>query len=180
MSQLKLYIASSIDNYIAMPNGNIDWLTSLPAPKNGDYGYGELLNSIESTIMGRHTYEEILGFGVEWPYPNFQTYVVTSNQELSITTPKTQIIDSNELVALIQQLKQNNKKDIWLIGGGQLIVFCLEHQLIDQMILTKVPIILGKGIPLFPPQPTKSNWELTKTEAFDTGLVNLTYQLKND
>jgi dihydrofolate reductase len=73
-----LYIATSIDGFIARPDGNLDWLTSTPMPESGDYGYTALLESTDTIIMGRKTYDELIGFGGEWPYSGFNTYVVSN------------------------------------------------------------------------------------------------------
>lgn len=177
MSSIKLYIATTIDGYIARPDGNIDWLTSLPYPENGDYGYTDLLNSIEAAIMGRKTYEEMLGFGIEWPYKNLKTYIVTSDKDYQVATPNTFVIHS-DLKKTVIEIKSKAHKDIWLIGGGQLISSFLENNLLEQMILTIVPKILGEGIRLFPDRTKESDWKITKVEPFTTGLVNLTYDIQ--
>ena len=174
MNQVKLYIAASLDGYIARPDGNLDWLNTIPAPDTGDYGYADLLNSIGTTIMGRKTYEEVIGFGVEWPYGDLHSYVVTSDPGFQVSTPNT-FVQNGDLNAFIRKLKDRSDKDIWLIGGGRLITHFLNHGLIDRMILTLVPIILGDGIPLFPDRPKESNWTLAEVKSYNTGLVNLTY-----
>ena len=178
MSKVVLYIASSIDGYIAGPKGELDWLNAIEAPKKGDYGYSELLNRTDTIIMGRKTYDMIIGFGIDWPYPNHKSYVITTDTNYVASSPKTEVIDT-DINELVSQLKLNNKKDIWLMGGGQLIVHFLKESLLDEMILTSVPVMLGKGIPLFPSNEKSSNWSLSKSEVFDTGLVNNTYTVKS-
>lgn len=175
MSKIILYIAKSLDGYIAKPNGDLEWLTSFPAPASGDYGYAALLDSIDTIIMGRKTYHELLGFGIEWPYSGFNTYIVTSNKALEIKSPDTFLITEN-IAERVAELTKKATKNIWLVGGGELVTAFLDHALIDTMIISIVPTILGEGIPLFAGKPTSSNWVLTNTEAFNTGLVNLTYQ----
>lgn len=174
MNIIKLYIATTIDGYIAKPDGNLDWLTSLPYPESGDYGYQDLLNSIGTTIMGRKTYEEVLGFGIEWPYSDLNSYIVTSNPNYEVKTPNT-IAISPDLKDFISEIKETADKDIWLIGGGQLISAFLDNNLIDKMTITIVPKILGDGIRLFPNKTKESDWKLVQVEQFTTGLVNLTY-----
>jgi dihydrofolate reductase len=175
MSIIKLYIATTIDGYIAKPDGNLDWLTSLPEPESGDYGYQDLLNSIESIIMGRITYEEVLGFGIEWPYNDFKTYIVTNDSKYMVKTPETFVLNA-DFKDSVTDMKSKAEKDIWLVGGGKLISAFLENNLIDQMILTIVPKILGEGIRLFPGRTKESDWTLTEVKPFNTGLVNLTYE----
>jgi dihydrofolate reductase len=170
-----LYIATSLDNFIAKPDGNIDWLTSFPQPSEGDYGYQSLLYSIETIVMGRKTYEELMRFGGDWPYSNLVTYVISSNPNFEVTTPNTFLITS-DFPEFIGNLKKNSSKHCWIVGGGALITEFLNYNLIDEMIISIIPIILGEGIPLFPNKPIESSWKLIKTEAFETGVVNLTYQ----
>ncbi len=174
MSSIKLYIASTLDGYIAKPDGNIDWLTSLPYPENSDYGYSDLISSIEATIMGRTTYEDILNMDMEWPYAGLNSYIVTRNPGYQTQT-ETTFTAGSDIEKLANDLKAKATKDIWLIGGGQLISAFLEKDLVDQMILTLVPLNLGEGIRLFPGKTPEVHWKLSQVEQFSTGLVNLTY-----
>lgn len=170
-----LYIATSLDNYIAKPDGNLDWLTSFPQPSTGDYGYQALLDSTESIVMGRKTYEELMSVVDEWPYSEFLTYIVTSNPAFEVQSPNTFVI-SNDLPDFIENLKIRSSKNVWIVGGGNLITELVNLELIDTMILSIVPTILGEGIPLFPNNPKESSWKLANVEKFDTGLINLTYE----
>lgn len=175
MSKVILYIATSLDGFIARPDGNIDWLNSIPNPEVGDYGYSELLSTIGSTIMGRKTYEEVMGFGVEWPYTGLDSYIMTSDENLKIQSPDTYIFTDN-IKDLIVEIRKKSTRDIWLIGGGQLVTAFLNEGLIDKMIISIIPKIIGEGIPLFAGTPLESHWKLLKSEPYDTGVVNLTYE----
>lgn len=175
MIKTVLYIATSLDGFIARPDGNIDWLTSIPSPQEGDYGYAELLNSIGTTIMGRKTYEKIIGFGVDWPYIGLDSYVLTSDKALKIQSPETYLLTEN-IKDFITEIKTKTNKDIWLIGGGQLIRSFINEGLLDKMIITVIPKIIGEGIPLFADNPKETNWKLIEAKPFDTGVVNLTYE----
>lgn len=178
MAKTVLYIAISLDGYIAKPDGNLDWLTSFPAPKKGDYGYIELLNSIETTIMGRKTYEEIIGFGIEWPYTEYDSHIVTTNKNLKIQSPNTYIL-SDRLVDFLIERKKRATKDIWLIGGGQLVSKFINEGLLDRMIITIIPKIIGDGIRLFPNNTAETDWRLAEVKTFDTGAINLIYEKIN-
>ena len=175
MIKTVLYIASSLDGFIARPDGNIDWLTSIPSPQTGDYGYAEFLSSIGTTIMGRKTYNEIIGFGVEWPYIGLDSYVVTRDKELNIQSPETYLL-TEKIKDFVAETKSKTNKDIWLIGGGQLITTFINEGLLDKMIITVIPKIIGEGIPLFAGKPKETNWKLIEAKSFDTGVVNLTYE----
>lgn len=174
MKNCKLYIACSIDGFIAREDGSLDWLDAIPNPDQLDYGYQSFYNSIDTIVMGRKTYEEVLGFGVDWPYPDSKTYVLSS-KSIEIKTENTYLINE-PLEYKIKKWKNNKGKDIWVVGGGELISSMLDLGLIDEMLLTITPVILGSGIPLFPNNPKETKFELVKTEAFDTGFVNLTYE----
>ena len=159
MPKTVLYIATSLDGFIARPDGNLDWLTSIPKPQTGDdYGYTELLNSIGTTIMGRKTYDEIIGFGVDWPYVGLNSFVVTTNKDLKIQSPDTYTLTGN-LKDFVTDLKRKTEKDIWLIGGGRLTT-----------------TFVNEGLPLFADKPKETNWKLTEAKSFDTGVVYLTYE----
>lgn len=177
MNKTTLYIATSLDGKIARKDGSLDWLFSLPNPNQIDHGYADFLSNIGTTIMGRKTYNEIIGFGVDWPYQGMNSYVVTTSKDFKPTTPDTFSI-ATDLNDFIDNLKIGGEKDIWLIGGGQLIASFLEKKILDRMILTIIPTIIGEGIPLFPNSNEDTNWELVNVEQFETGVVNLTYDRK--
>jgi dihydrofolate reductase len=177
MSKTTLYIATTLDGKIARKDGSLDWLFALPNPNQIDHGYGQFLSTIGATVMGKNTYKEIIGFGVDWPYVGMNSYVVTTDKDLKSTTPDTFIVAAS-LTDFVNDLKKKNEKDIWLIGGGQLIASFLDNKLLDRMILTLIPTTIGEGIPLFPEIAKETNWTLTNVERFETGVVNLTYDRK--
>ena len=175
MKKIKLYIATSLDGYIARPDGSLDWLNALPNPEQSDFGYHEFYDTIDTVVMGRVTYEEILGFDVPWPYANCQAYVVTSHTDYEITTENTSVLSIDQ-IRDAKTMIQTGEKDVWIVGGGQLITACLNYAMIDEMIISIIPIILGEGIQLFPNHPKETKLTLIKHEAYSNGLVNLTYQ----
>ena len=177
MSKTTLYIATTIDGKIARNDGSLDWLYALPNPNQIDHGYADFLSTIGTTIMGKKTYNEILGFGVEWPYQNITSYVATTDENYKTITPDTFPLKSN-IIDFVNELKTKSEKDTWLIGGGQLITYFLNNDLLDKMILTIIPTIIGEGISLFPDNPKETIWKLENVEKFETGVVNLTYERK--
>jgi dihydrofolate reductase len=178
MAKIILYIASSLDGYIAKPDGNLDWLNTIPPPKaGGDYGYSNFLRRIGPMVMGRKTYETILGFGGEWPYEGHSSYVVTRQNHLVLQSPETSVL-SGDWVNQMKRIKQESNKDIWLIGGGELITAFINGDLLDEIILTLIPKLIGDGIPLFAGKTLESEWELKGSIPYDTGLVSLTYTKK--
>ncbi len=175
MTEIKLFIAATIDGFIARDDGSLDWLDSLPNPNKIDHGYAEFYKDIGTVVIGRKTYEEVLGFGVEWPYANCKTYVVTSKDNYRTQTENTEVINSIS-AQNIEVIKTASAKDIWVVGGGEIITGFLNYNLIDEVILCIIPVILGKGIPLFPNNPRETLFELKKSEQFETGAVALHYK----
>jgi dihydrofolate reductase len=177
MKKIQLYIAVTLDGFIARENGSLDWLLELPNPNKIDHGYGDFIKAVDTLIMGRKTYDVVLGFGIDWPYANCKTYVVTGNPDYKVSTENTFLL--HELhTGVIDGLKSESQKNIWVVGGGDLISQFLNEDAMDEMVLCMIPIILGKGIPLFPNEPMETKFDLVKAESFETGIVNLTYRRK--
>jgi dihydrofolate reductase len=93
MADTVLYIAASLDGYIARQDGSLDWLENLPNPDQTDHGYAAFLDTIGTVVMGRTTYEQVLGFGGEWPYATMDTKVVTSRKDFNAGTPSTEVVN---------------------------------------------------------------------------------------
>jgi dihydrofolate reductase len=189
MPKIKLFIATTLDGFIARENGSLDWLEGsgdgdqasteeTPSDQEKhDGGYGKFIADIDVLIMGRKTYEKVLDLGVEWPYSDQKTYVVTSNKDYKTKTDNTFVLNElNEKV--IEEMKTISKKNIWLVGGGQLITEFINHDAVDEMTITIIPIILGKGIRLFTDDTQETKLELVDTESWGSGMVNLTYKKK--
>ena len=173
MKKVKLYIAVSIDGYIARPDGDLEWLTGFPNPSKTDYGYKDFFASVNTVIMGNRTYQDILLMDVLWPYKDMETYVVTHHTQE--TKDNIRFISEN-VVETISELRKKDGKDIWLVGGGQLISILLSADLVDEMHITFIPVILGNGIPLFPNSPKESQWSLLENKTFDNRVLQINYQ----
>ncbi len=170
MRKIVLFIASSLDGYIARPQGEIDWLFT-----DEDYGYSDFFKSIDMILMGRKTYEQILTFG-EYPYHEKKSYVLTRNLNLSA---EQDVVIVTNLDSLVNELRLLDGKNIWLVGGSVLIHDCLEKHLINEIILSIHPIVLGEGIPLFANPTTATDLRLTGCQAYSSGLVQLSYDVVN-
>ena len=177
MAQIKLYIASSLDGYVAREDGSLDWLEGHPNPDKLDYGYHDFVLGIDTVVMGRNTYDEILGFGVDWPYADCTSYIITSDITYQPKTERTIIVNQLD-ESLITMMKEQSEKGVWLVGGGQLITEFLNMEAIDEIQLFIIPIIIGKGIPLFPNGPKESNFDLTEAKAYSNGVAGLFYARK--
>ncbi len=177
MSRIQCYIAQSIDGYIARPKGEIDWLDIIPIPENSDLGYGEFYSNIDTVIMGRKTYDEVMGFGVPWPYADAKCYIVTSDTTYQANTPNTHLVHKIDQ-EFIDQLREQSNQNIWLIGGGSLVSAFMKLDALDDLLLSIIPIVLGEGISLFPDKPKETQFDLKKVDDFGNGAVMLTYSKK--
>lgn len=165
-----VFIATSIDGYIADNNGNIDWLHSIPNPDNIDMGYNKLMKNIDALIMGRNTFETVCSFDMDWPYT--KKVFVLSNSLKEVPKgykDKIELINGTlkEIVTCI-----NNKGFYQLyIDGGKTIQSFLEEDLIDEMTITTIPIVLGGGIPLFNNLTKKLRFNAVETKLYLNSIV---------
>jgi dihydrofolate reductase len=166
MRKVILYIAASLDSYIARENGDVDWLFA-----DQDYGYYDFLAGIEITLMGNETYKKMLSFGDEFHYKEQTNYVFTKNTK-PMEAEYVKFING-DIISFVNSLKNEEGKDIWLIGGGLINTIMLNAGIIDEMVLSIHPVILGKGIKLFEGEALETNFKLTDTKTFDSGLVQL-------
>lgn len=173
MRKIKLFIAMTLDGYIATLDDSLDWLMKING--EGDNGYGDFMKDIDTVIMGRTTYDWVMNeMNDDYPYKEQVSYVYTHQPRDNTAY----IIYTAEAIhSLGERLKRTSGKDIWIVGGGQLICDFLEAGLVDEMTLTISPVLLGKGIRLFPEGGYESEWHLTKTETFNQ-FVNVHYRKK--
>lgn len=174
MKKIKLYVATSIDGYIADKTGGLDWLSGFPITTEFNYGYGEFFDSVDTVIMGGKTYRDILNMDIIYPYKNKATYVITRNNT-ALSAKQVYFISEN-IIGNISKLQTSKGKDIWLVGGGEIVSLFLDYELIDELILTLIPITLGTGIPLFPKHSKESKWIAIKTQKFENGVVQIKYE----
>jgi len=166
-----VFIAMSIDGFIAAENDNLDFL-QLVEQEGEDYGYNEFHNSIDTVIMGRKTYDKIVSFDVPFPHSNKECYILTNNKELQ--SPSVQYY-SNKVEALIAQLKSKAGKNIFVDGGAQIVQLLLQKQLIDEFIISIIPTIVGSSTTLFKKGITPQHYQLVSAKSFSKGLVQLHY-----
>ena len=169
---IKLYIAMSVDGFIADEQGGVAWLEAAAAPDT-DYGYGDFLNSVDSLIMGRRTYDQVLGFG-PWPYTSKQTFIITHQPPAE--NPHNATFLGGDIRDVVRTIEQTGSGDTWLVGGGELIAEFRRYQLIDEYHLAMPPILLGAGIPLFPGNLPREDLELLDSRSFPGGFVSMIYR----
>ncbi|MEM9540743.1 MAG: dihydrofolate reductase family protein [Cyanobacteria bacterium P01_E01_bin.42] len=167
---VSLFIASSLDGYIARQSGAVDWLFT-----DADYGYTEFFAGIDTVIMGRKTYQQILQFG-DYPYSEKQSFVL-SDTLVSQKDDNVEFIGRNS-EDLLERLRESS--EVWLVGGGEAIAYFLKHHWIDRLILSVHPIILGEGIPLILRDANlETQLELYETKTYESGLLQISYHLVN-
>lgn len=175
MRNIILYIAASLDGYIARDDHSLDWLPTPDAAQNLDYGYTEFFDSIDTTIMGKRTYDIVRQHGVENPYPDKKNYVFTRSAR-HLSTDDIEFV-SGDVISFTQSLKAQKGKDIWLVGGGDLNTLFLNYDLIDRIILAVIPTVLGGGIPLFARGGRETQFRLANAQHWtETGVVQMTYE----
>ena len=167
MRKIKLFIASSLDGHIAREDGSVDWL-----PEHTKSGYDEFYKTVDTVVMGRRTYEQILTFGA-YPYEGKKSYVFTSNTDQKNDENVEFVSDTKEIP---KELLLSSGKNVWLVGGADIISFFLNNDLVDEVILSVIPVVLGKGISLFKNIQKEIKLELTKTTQYDE-LVELHYMV---
>ncbi|GGA37755.1 dihydrofolate reductase family protein [Paenibacillus physcomitrellae] len=157
--EVVLYVAISLDGYLAREDGSVDWLDQVEGD-GGDNGYSEFYRTIGSLVMGRSTYEVVLQLSEEFLYAGKPVYVFTSGAE-GITPNEHVVFTDESLEVVTERLKAVSEGDIWLVGGGKLVKGYLEADLIDRVELAVIPEVLGAGIPLFPKGVPGTKFRLT-------------------
>ncbi len=164
MKKLILYVATSLDGYIARKNGSVDWLEKYEKGKE-DYGYNEFLESIGTIILGNTTFKQFKA-----PYPNKKCFVFSrknTGKFDNITYVNDNVKDFFEGLS--------NDQNVWLVGGAKIASEFLKNNLIDEFIITVIPVVLGEGISLFAEGCGEHNLKLQKIKNYDSGVVQLFY-----
>lgn len=173
-----VFIATSLDGYIADKNGSIDWLHSIPNPDNDDMGYMEFTNGIDALVMGRITFETVIGFDVPWPY-NKPVFVLSNRlKEIPESYKDKAFLVKGTLTEVLKQIHRKGFGKLYIDGGTTISNF-LKEDLIDEMVLTTIPILLGGGSRLFGELPNELKFELTGTKTFLNQISQSHYKRKN-
>jgi len=170
---LVLFIATSLDGYIATEDHNLDWLFAVEG--EGDNGYSKFYDSIDTILLGRITYDWIMKNEKSgWPYKDKECYVFS----------RTKKDDHNDVtfihedaVQFTKNLKTQSGKDIWIVGGGELLSAFMKESLVDELIISVTPVLLGKGIPLFKDNDFQTPLTLISVDRFNQ-FVELHYRLR--
>ncbi|UII56111.1 dihydrofolate reductase family protein [Cytobacillus spongiae] len=171
--KIQLFIAMSLDGYIATKEDSLDWLFSVEG--EGDNGYSSFYEGIDTIIMGKRTYDWVMKeMKGEFPYQNKKCFVFSRSPH-----PHTEFVQfqSGNVTEFVHTLKQSEGKGIWIVGGGEVLHTFLKEKLVDEMIVTIAPVILGEGIPLFKEGDYSMDLHLKETNRYNQ-FVELKYDVK--
>ncbi len=170
-----VYIATSLDGHIADRNGELDWLNAISIPEGEDMGYFAFMDRIDALVMGRSTFETVCGFEVDWPYQ--KPVFVLSNSMKSI--PKSHegkaYVVSGPLKDVLEEIRQKGFERLY-IDGGRTIQSFLKEDLIDELIITTMPVLIGGGPRLFAELPHEIRFELAESKVFVDQIVQNRYK----
>lgn len=170
-----VFIATSLDGFIAREDGAIDWLPTGADTKFEDYGYGEFMKSVDALVMGRKTYETVRGFGGEWPY-GAKPVIVLSTKKVQVPRElaKTVTTMSGKVETIVKHLESREMTHLYVDGGVTIQKF-LNAGALDRLIITRIPVLIGKGIPLFGPVDQDIKLSHVATKTYPSGLVQSEY-----
>ncbi len=179
--KVSVYIATSLDGFIARKDGALDWLDAANAtvPEGEDCGFQVFMDSVDTLIMGRKTFEKVLSFG-QWPYGKMPV-IVLSHHSLSfpINIPDTVSYSSEHPHTLLERLSGEGVQHIYFDGGATIQSF-LSDNLIDEMTITVIPVLLGEGISLFGRLEKDVNLTHVYTKEYEFGFVQTTYLVRKN
>lgn len=175
-----VYIATSLDGYIARENGELDWLPGADGkPVEGldpsdDLGFNAFIDSVDVLVMGRNTFETALSFK-EWPYGDMPVIVLSSRlSKLPVGIPETVELRNSTPAELTRELDQARYQHAY-IDGGKTIQGFLNAGLIDEMTITIIPVLLGGGIPLFGELNADIQLTMVESKTFGNGMIQSRY-----
>ena len=170
-----LYIAASLDGFIAKPNDDLSFL-SIVQQEGEDYGYAEFIKSVDTVVIGRKTYDWVMTQVSLFPHADKNSFVITRTARPAIG--KTQFYTGN-LKNLVSDLKKEQGKNIFVDGGAEIVHQLLMDNLVDEFIISIIPVFLGNGIRLFREGRPEEQLKLISVKKFDKGLAQLHYQRAN-
>ncbi|MFZ5697621.1 MAG: dihydrofolate reductase family protein [Pseudomonadota bacterium] len=171
--QVSVFIAATIDGFIAREDGSIDFLDCVSTPGE-DYGFHAFADSVDAVVLGRKTYDTVLGFS-QWPFPTKRVVVLTHH---AIDARHGEYAHGGKLAPLFRQLHADGIRHVYL-DGGHAIRHGLAENLIDEMTIATIPVLLGSGRPLFGAGIPVSTWDLVDTRSFASGLVQCRWKARD-
>lgn len=177
-----VFIATSLDGFIARPDGSLDWLMQAQAgaPAGEDFGYADFMAGVDALLMGRKTLETVLGF-TPWPYEGKAVHALTRQPGWALPEAALARVQLHRdgPAAVLARLAAHGVRKVYL-DGGELIQACLRDDLVDELTLTVVPVLLGQGRPLWGELPADLPWRLEASQHWPCGFVQSRYRRPAD
>jgi dihydrofolate reductase len=179
MIQSHVYIAASLDGFIARENGDLEWLEKFQelTQPGEDYGYSEFLSKMDCLILGRGTFEKVLSFK-QWPYEGKTVVVLTQSRTWNeANIPQGVLISSETPKTVLKRMQDKGYKNAY-IDGGKVIQSFLRENLINSLTITQIPLLLGRGIQLFGELQRDIELELIQSKSWPLGFVQSRYRVR--
>ena len=167
-----LYIAISLDGYIAGPDEDLSFL-DIVQREDEDYGYGDFIQTVDTVVMGRKTYDWIMAHVPEFVHADKTTFIISRTERQSTENTR---FHTGDLSDLVRRLKTESGKNIFIEGGAEVVKTLLLDDLIDEYVISIIPVLVGGGTKLFEDGRPQQTLKLISTKQFDSGLVQLHYQ----
>eukprot|EP01029_Cantina_marsupialis_P022889 TRINITY_DN561_c1_g6_i1.p5 TRINITY_DN561_c1_g6~~TRINITY_DN561_c1_g6_i1.p5 ORF type:complete len:179 (+),score=9.91 TRINITY_DN561_c1_g6_i1:1653-2189(+) len=177
MKQNLVFIAQSLDGFIADRNGGLDWLNMVPNPDQIDMGYHSFVERVDAIVMGRSTFEMVCSFDIEWPYTKPVFVMSNSLSELSQEYKGKAELVKGTITEILESIHGKGYHSLYIDGGVTVQSF-LKEDVIDELIITTIPILLGGGSPLFKSLPKEMKFELVESEVMLDQIVQSRYKRK--
>jgi len=175
----KVFIATSLDGYIAGKNNEIDWLETIPNPDNIDMGYQAHIDSVDALVMGRNTMELVANMDIEWPY-NKPVFVLSKSlKQLPDKLEGKVFLVKGDIRSINKELEEKGYNNLY-IDGGLTVQSFLKEDLVDELIITTIPILLGDGIRLFGGLERALEFRCTKSEKYSNGICQNRFERYRD
>jgi dihydrofolate reductase len=164
--QVSVYIATSMDGYIARPDGGLDWLSGAQSVPGEDYGYQQFMDTVDTVLLGRGTYDAVIGMNA-WPFGGKQVFVLTGRP---LASPHPVQVHSGALRPLLDTLARQGSRRVYL-DGGVCVRQGLREGVVDDMTISVIPVLLGEGIPLFGQGTPECRWRSSAARQYGDGLI---------
>jgi dihydrofolate reductase len=170
--RIRAFCATSLDGFLAGEGDDLSWLPA-PAPGEGDHGFAAFLSQMGAMLMGRRTYDVVMGFDVPWPYGDLPVLVAT-HRPLKPTAAAVRAV-SGDIGSMVEEARRvAGGRDVY-VDGGELLRQTIDAGLLDELTVTVIPVVLGRGLPLFAGATSRHRLVLRHESAHPQGLVQLTY-----
>lgn len=170
-----VFIGRSLDGFIAGKNGELDWLESIPNPDNISMGFSDLMKEIDAIVMGRTTYETVIGFGIDWPYDKPVFVLSNTIKEIQENLRTKVTLIKGELSEVLAKIHSKGLKKLY-IDGGRTIQNFLKEDLVDELIISTIPILLGGGFHLFGELEKPLEFDHVKSKVYLNQIVQDKYK----